>query len=36
MIDDSPPLLAVRGKHATLSHPLVALVGSRNASAVLL
>ena len=33
MIDDPPPLLAVRGKHAILTRPLVAIVGSRNASA---
>jgi len=33
MIDDAPPLLAVRGKLAVLSRPLVAIVGSRNASA---
>ena len=33
MIDDAPPLLAVRGKLAVLTHPLVAIVGSRNASA---
>jgi DNA processing protein len=33
MIDDAPPLLAVRGKHAVLTRPLVAIVGSRNASA---
>jgi DNA processing protein len=33
MIDDAPPLLAVRGDIATLSQPMVALVGSRNASA---
>jgi len=33
MIDDAPPLLAVRGKRAILSQPLVAIVGSRNASA---
>ncbi len=33
MIDDCPPLLAVRGKSATLMRPLVAIVGSRNASA---
>lgn len=34
MIDDPPPLLAVRGKLSILDRPLVALVGSRNASAV--
>ena len=33
MIDDAPPLLAVRGKHEILARPLVAIVGSRNASA---
>jgi len=33
MIDDAPPLLAVRGKLAVLMRPLVAIVGSRNASA---
>ena len=33
MIDDAPPLLAVRGKSAVLARPLVAIVGSRNASA---
>jgi DNA processing protein len=33
MIDDAPPLLAVCGKRDVLSHPLVAIVGSRNASA---
>jgi DNA processing protein len=33
MIDDPPPLLAVRGQHAILTRPLVAVVGSRNASA---
>jgi DNA processing protein len=33
MIDDPPPLLAVRGKIAALAAPMVALVGSRNASA---
>jgi DNA processing protein len=32
-IDDPPPLLAVRGKHERLAAPIVALVGSRNASA---
>ena len=33
MIDDCPPLLAVRGNLAILARPLVAIVGSRNASA---
>jgi DNA processing protein len=33
MIDDAPPLLAVRSKRAILAQPLVAIVGSRNASA---
>lgn len=33
MIDDPPPLVGVRGNLATLNHPLVAIVGSRNASA---
>ena len=33
MIDDPPPLLAVSGKLAILTRPLVAIVGSRNASA---
>ncbi len=33
MIDDAPPLVAVRGNHAALSMPAVAIVGSRNASA---
>jgi DNA processing protein len=32
-IDDAPPLLAVRGELATLARPMIALVGSRNASA---
>ncbi|HET7847602.1 MAG TPA: DNA-processing protein DprA [Pseudolabrys sp.] len=34
MIDDAPPLLAVRGNRDLLARPLVAVVGSRNASAV--
>src|SRR5262249_5393213 len=33
MIDDAPPLLAVRGNRAALSAPMVAIVGARNASA---
>ena len=33
MIDDPPPLIAVRGNLATLMLPMVAIVGSRNASA---
>ena len=33
MIDDPPPLIAARGKLAILTRPLVAIVGSRNASA---
>ena len=33
MIDDAPPLLAVRGSDTTLARPMIALVGSRNASA---
>jgi DNA processing protein len=33
MIDDAPPLLAIRGNAAALATPAVALVGSRNASA---
>ncbi|MDQ2080094.1 DNA-processing protein DprA [Xanthobacteraceae bacterium Astr-EGSB] len=34
MIDDAPPLLAVRGDAGHLSRPMIAMVGSRNASAV--
>ncbi len=33
MIDDAPPLIAIRGNAAVLEKPLVAIVGSRNASA---
>jgi DNA processing protein len=33
MIDDAPPLIAIRGKREVLDMPLVAVVGSRNASA---
>ena len=33
MIDDAPPLIAVRGNSAALAQPMIALVGSRNASA---
>ena len=33
-IDDAPPLLAVRGDIASVSRPLIAIVGSRNASGV--
>jgi len=33
-IDSAPPLLAVRGDTAALGRPMVAIVGSRNASAV--
>jgi DNA processing protein len=33
MIDDAPPLIAVRGHAAALAMPAVAIVGSRNASA---
>ncbi len=33
MIDDPPPVIAVRGKREVLQRPLVAIVGSRNASA---
>src|SRR5258706_12615121 len=31
-IDDAPPLLAVRGQAAVLKEPMIAMVGSRNAS----
>jgi DNA processing protein len=33
MIDDAPPLLAIRGNAGVVAMPLVAIVGSRNASA---
>jgi len=33
MIDDAPPLIAVRGRLAKLMQPTVAIVGARNASA---
>jgi DNA processing protein len=33
MIDDAPPLVAVRGQAAVLNKPMIAVVGSRNASA---
>jgi len=33
MIDDAPPLIALRGKVATLASPMVGIVGARNASA---
>jgi DNA processing protein len=32
MIDDAPPLIAIRGNAAALTRPMVAMVGSRNAS----
>lgn len=32
-IDDAPPLLAIRGNIAALTRPMIAIVGSRNASA---
>src|SRR3954471_7655977 len=32
MIDDAPPLLGVRGTTEVLSRPMIAIVGSRNAS----
>src|ERR1700761_3932576 len=33
MVDDAPPLLAVRGALDALTKPMIAIVGSRNASA---
>src|SRR5919205_32551 len=33
MIDDAPPLIAVRGELTALARPTVAIVGARNASA---
>jgi DNA processing protein len=33
MIDDPPPLIAVRGERAVLEEPMIAMVGARNASA---
>jgi DNA processing protein len=33
MIDDAPPLLAIRGNSSALALPMVAVVGARNASA---
>jgi len=33
MIDDAPPLIAIRGHREVLAMPMVAIVGSRNASA---
>jgi DNA processing protein len=32
MIDDAPPLLSIRGNAAALARPMIAIVGSRNAS----
>ena len=32
MIDDAPPLITIRGNAAALARPIVAMVGSRNAS----
>jgi DNA processing protein len=32
MIDDAPPLLAIRGSREALMRPMIAIVGSRNAS----
>lgn len=31
-IDDAPPLLAIRGNHDAMMRPMIAIVGSRNAS----
>jgi DNA processing protein len=36
MIDDAPPLIAVRGELSALAQPAVAIVGARNASAAAL
>jgi DNA processing protein len=33
VIDDAPPLIAVRGRVSVLAQPMIAVVGSRNASA---
>ncbi len=33
MIDDAPPLLAVRGDQAVMQQPMIGMVGARNASA---
>jgi len=33
MIDDAPPLIAVRGDRSALAHSMIAIVGARNASA---
>src|ERR1700730_11410449 len=32
VLDDAPPLLGVRGAHDVLMRPMIAIVGSRNAS----
>jgi DNA processing protein len=32
ILDDAPPLLGVRGEHEVLMRPMIAIVGSRNAS----
>ena len=32
VLDDAPPLLGVRGAHEVLTRPMIAIVGSRNAS----